>query len=71
MLYRLTAVSNLKKVTTDSPQDAPIDEERRKFILASTIALGGIGALCALTPFISSWFPSAKVKAQGPQWKLM
>lgn len=65
MSYGLTAVINRNKLITDSSQDAPIDEERRKFILASTITLGGIGALCALTPFISSWFPSAKVKAQG------
>lgn len=27
--------------------------------------MGGIGALCAVTPLISSWFPSAKVQAEG------
>lgn len=45
--------------------DAPIDKERRDFLLKTTGALGGVGALCALTPFVSSWLPSAKAKAAG------
>lgn len=46
------------------PED-PIDEKRRRFVLATTGALGGVGALCALTPFVASWMPSARAKAAG------
>lgn len=42
-----------------------IDEEKRKFLLKATGVLGGLGAVCALTPFVSSWSPSAKAEAAG------
>ncbi|WP_058463234.1 ubiquinol-cytochrome c reductase iron-sulfur subunit [Legionella adelaidensis] len=42
-----------------------IDEERRRFLLKTTSVVGGVGALCALTPFVSSWSPSAKAQAAG------
>ncbi|MGL5743405.1 MAG: ubiquinol-cytochrome c reductase iron-sulfur subunit [Legionella sp.] len=42
-----------------------IDEERRKFLLTTTCVLGWVGALCALTPFVASWLPSAKAQAEG------
>jgi len=42
-----------------------IDEQKRKFLLKATGVLGGVGAACALTPFISSWLPSAKAQAAG------
>ncbi|WP_058533310.1 ubiquinol-cytochrome c reductase iron-sulfur subunit [Legionella saoudiensis] len=42
-----------------------IDEGRRRFLLGTTCVLGGIGALCALTPLVSSWLPSAKAQAEG------
>ncbi|MDX1838688.1 ubiquinol-cytochrome c reductase iron-sulfur subunit [Legionella taurinensis] len=42
-----------------------IDEQRRKFLLTSTGILGGVGVACALTPFVSSWLPSAKAQAAG------
>lgn len=42
-----------------------IDEGRRQFLLTTSCAIGGIGALCALTPFVSSWLPSVKAKAAG------
>ena len=48
-----------------SPDETPIDLQRRQFLLASAGVLGGIGALCALTPLISSWMPSAKAEATG------
>lgn len=44
---------------------SPIDEKRRQFLLVSTWVLGGIGAMCALKPFISSWMPSAQTLANG------
>ena len=46
-------------------KEDPIDEERRRFLLTTTCVLGGIGALCALTPFVSSWLPSATAQAAG------
>ncbi|GGI83146.1 ubiquinol-cytochrome c reductase iron-sulfur subunit [Legionella impletisoli] len=47
------------------PDEELVDEQRRQFLLTSTGVLGGIGALCALTPFVSSWMPSAKAQAAG------
>lgn len=40
-------------------------EQRRRFLKTSACVLGGIGALCALTPFVSSWLPSGKTLAAG------
>jgi ubiquinol-cytochrome c reductase iron-sulfur subunit len=45
--------------------DEPVDEGRRRFLLGTTCVLGGVGALCALTPLVSSWLPSAKAQAEG------
>jgi ubiquinol-cytochrome c reductase iron-sulfur subunit len=42
-----------------------VDEERRRFLRTTTCVLGGIGALCALTPLASSWLPSAKAQADA------
>jgi ubiquinol-cytochrome c reductase iron-sulfur subunit len=42
-----------------------VDEGRRRFLLTTTCVLGGVGALCALTPLVSSWLPSAKAQAEG------
>ncbi len=47
-----------------TPSDI-VDHDRRQFLLTSTCVLGGVGALCAFTPFISSWLPSAKAQAAG------
>lgn len=49
----------------DKNKNESIDEGRRKFLLTSTCVLGGVGALCALTPFVSSLLPSAKAQADG------
>lgn len=48
-----------------SNQNDAVDEARRRFLLGATCALGGIGALCALTPLVSSWLPSAQTRAEG------
>jgi len=48
----------------DSSDDS-IDEQKRKFLLTATGVLGGVGVACALTPFVSSWLPSAKAEAAG------
>ena len=60
-------VSNETKpdVNTDLNPDDSVDEQRRQFLLTTTGVLGGVGALCALTPFVSSWMPSAKAQAAG------
>lgn len=42
-----------------------IDEKKREFLLTATGVVGGIGVACALTPFVSSWLPSAKAQAAG------
>lgn len=42
-----------------------IDEKRRQFLLTSAGVLGGVGALCVLTPFVASWMPSAEAVAAG------
>lgn len=47
------------------PSAEVLDEERRKFLLKASGVLGGVGALCALTPFVTSWLPSAKAEAAG------
>ena len=42
-----------------------VNESRRKFLLASTSVLGGVGVIGAAIPFVASWKPSAKAKAAG------
>jgi ubiquinol-cytochrome c reductase iron-sulfur subunit len=49
----------------DDPTEQPIDEKRRQFLLTSAGVLGGIGAMCALTPFVTSWMPGAAAIAAG------
>ena len=42
-----------------------VNTGRRKFLVAATSALGGVGAIGAAVPFVASWNPSAKAKAAG------
>ncbi len=49
----------------NEPNEEKIDEQRRRFLLAASGVLGGIGVAFALTPFISSWLPSARARAAG------
>lgn len=58
-------VIDKKNLNSDQADPEVIDEQRRRFLLATTGILGGIGAACALTPFISSWLPNAKTQAAG------
>ena len=61
--------TRIENNTSVSPADEPpadsVDEQRRRFLLTTTSILGGVGALCALTPFVVSWMPSAKAEAGG------
>jgi ubiquinol-cytochrome c reductase iron-sulfur subunit len=42
-----------------------VDASRRQFLTTATIATGAVGAAFAITPFLSSWQPSARAKALG------
>lgn len=42
-----------------------VDNKRRRFLVASTSAVAGVGAIGAAVPFVASWNPSAKAKAAG------
>ena len=59
-------VNNIEPLPSCHPAEADlVDEKRRSFLLATSGVLGGVGALCALTPFVASWMPSAKALAAG------
>jgi len=45
--------------------DDEVDLSRRKFLTAATIATGTVGAVFAAGPFIESWSPSERARAQG------
>lgn len=42
-----------------------VNLERRRFLSASTTVVGGVGAACAVAPFLSYWSPSAKTQSLG------
>lgn len=42
-----------------------VNNGRRRFLVASTSAIGAVGAVGAAVPFVASWNPSAKAKAAG------
>jgi ubiquinol-cytochrome c reductase iron-sulfur subunit len=50
--------------------DDTIDTGRRRFLTAATTVIGGVGVVYAASPFISSWFPSAKAQALGAPVKI-
>jgi ubiquinol-cytochrome c reductase iron-sulfur subunit len=41
------------------------DLSRRKFLTAATVSTGGLGAAFMLTPFLASWSPSERARAEG------
>jgi ubiquinol-cytochrome c reductase iron-sulfur subunit len=45
--------------------DDQVDLSRRKFLTRATIATGAVGAAFAAVPFIASWNPSERARAQG------
>ena len=45
--------------------DDSIDTGRRYFLVASTSAVAGVGAVGAAIPFVKAWTPSAKARALG------
>lgn len=50
------------------PSDGPpegVNKGRRRFLVATTSAVGAVGAGTAAVPFVQSWNPSAKAQAVG------
>ena len=50
--------------------DDEVDLSRRKFLTRATIATGAVGAAFAAVPFIESWNPSERARAQGAPTEL-
>ncbi len=42
-----------------------VDLKRRRVLIASTAAMGAAGVAAIATPFVRSWYPSAKAEAAG------
>ncbi|MDP1603092.1 MAG: ubiquinol-cytochrome c reductase iron-sulfur subunit [Legionella sp.] len=61
----MTVADTNKSLPEEPLAEENIDTQRRQFLLTATGVLGGVGVACALTPFISSWLPSAKAQAAG------
>ena len=45
--------------------DGPASPGRRRFLTATTVVVGAVGAGFAAVPFIKSWNPSARAKVAG------
>jgi ubiquinol-cytochrome c reductase iron-sulfur subunit len=45
--------------------DDEVDLSRRKFLTGATVATGAVGVVFAAVPFIESWSPSERERAQG------
>ena len=43
----------------------PVNAGRRRFLTATTVAVGAVGAGFAAVPFIKSWNPSARARLAG------
>ena len=43
----------------------PVNAGRRRFLTATTVAVGAVGAGFAAVPFIKSWNPSARAQLAG------
>lgn len=42
-----------------------VDLKRRRVLIASTATMGAVGVAAIATPFVRSWYPSAKAEAAG------
>ena len=42
-----------------------VDNSRRRFLTVATSVVGGVGAVAAVVPFVSTWNPSARAKSAG------
>lgn len=50
--------------------DGDVNHGRRRFLVGATTVVGGVGAVGAAVPFVSSWWPSAKAEAAGAPRRL-
>ncbi len=42
-----------------------VDTSKRRFLIAATSVIGGVGAVYTAVPFVASWLPSERAKAAG------
>ncbi len=42
-----------------------VDTSKRRFLIAATTVVGGVGAVYTAVPFVASWMPSERAKAAG------
>jgi ubiquinol-cytochrome c reductase iron-sulfur subunit len=42
-----------------------VDTSKRRFLIAATTVIGGVGAVYTAVPFLASWMPSERAKAAG------
>jgi len=42
-----------------------VDTSKRRFLIAATTVIGGVGAVYTAVPFVASWLPSERAKAAG------
>jgi ubiquinol-cytochrome c reductase iron-sulfur subunit len=47
------------------PKNDPVNTGRRRFLTASTVVVGAVGAGFVAVPFIKSWNPSSRAKLAG------
>src|SRR5450830_191279 len=43
----------------------PVDQHKRRFLIAATTAVGGVAVAAVAVPFVASMLPSARAKAAG------
>jgi ubiquinol-cytochrome c reductase iron-sulfur subunit len=54
-----------KKTETLSFDTTAIDQSKRRFLIAATSVVGGLGAATVAVPFVTSMLPSERAKAAG------
>ncbi|MFN2349095.1 MAG: ubiquinol-cytochrome c reductase iron-sulfur subunit [Thioalkalivibrio sp.] len=42
-----------------------VNQGRRRFLVAATTVVGGVGVAAAVVPFVASWLPSERAQAAG------
>jgi len=50
---------------SEAAADQAVDSKKRWFLLGATGVVGGVGAVTAATPFVMSFWPSARARAAG------
>lgn len=45
--------------------EQPVDQDKRKFLIVTTTAIGGVAAAATAVPFVASMLPSERAKAAG------